>query len=374
MLCLNVSSNRILMVVYTLDSSHALLSSQARLVTAIANRVDRLYVIAGSVGEFACPKNVSVTSLEWAMRGLTFKTFRKLLKLVLLIRKSREIVRKHEIDTVFIHMADVFASFLALGKVIESRKIFLWYAHTTKSIWVRMCQILNISFLSSTPGSFPIQTTKVSFLGQVVKYSAFPFFGKRNSLSSLSDLRFCHVGRLDKSKNILQIISSLVALQKIEKRNISFNHFGNTTSRNRDYEHAVMREIQSLRKYEGLKIELHPNIANGLVAPILHEHDVFIHAYQGSLDKALLEATLAGIPVITVNQEYHRIFGSWSSEINQGNLFSIKEVILKEWLAISTLDSQMLNDILNRRHRLVKTHYSEENWLNNFFVAIQKEG
>ena len=45
------------------------------------------------------------------------------------------------------------------------------------------------------------------------------------------------------------------------------------------------------------------------------DSDVFIHSYIGSLDKTLVEATMIGLPVVTINPEYISQFGSWSKAV-----------------------------------------------------------
>jgi galactokinase/mevalonate kinase-like predicted kinase len=46
---------------------------------------------------------------------------------------------------------------------------------------------------------------------------------------------------------------------------------------------------------------------------LLSEHDCFIHACDAAIDKVILEATISKLPVITINQEYLKEFGSWQS-------------------------------------------------------------
>ncbi len=56
----------------------------------------------------------------------------------------------------------------------------------------------------------------------------------------------------------------------------------------------------------------------------LQTYDCFIHSFQGSLDKTIVEATFLGLPVITINNEYRNIFGSWNLT-NKGMNNSLKD-------------------------------------------------
>ena len=90
-----------------------------------------------------------------------------------------------------------------------------------------------------------------------------------------------------------------------------------------------------------------------------------MHAYKGSLDKTLIEATLAGLPVVTLNLEYLHIFGSWlpgnidnvslDTELNFLNemdvVSRVSEVRRRQAIALSghTLNSwaKKLSELLN---------------------------
>lgn len=370
MVLFGVVTKKILMVVYVLDSRHPLLSSQASLVVAIAREVESLHVIAGSVGHFECPDNVKITSLSPMKAHFKYKPFNKLGKLFLLVRISKRIIESNSMDVVFVHMADIFAAVLSLSGVFDTKKIFLWYAHTSKSIWARICRFRGISFLSSTSGSFPFNDVEVQYLGQIVKASAFPLIEFRREIHSLKEINLCHIGRLDKSKNLHLIILTLVELKKIEPRTITFNQYGEATPGNEKYMKSLVDKINKIPKNLGLKVSLRPNILNQQVASVLEQHDIFIHAYEGSLDKALIEATLSGIPVITANKEYLRIFGSWCDDRNVHDNLAASDVIIKEWLALCSMNAQYLHESILERSKIAKQQYSEENWLRNFFYAI----
>jgi hypothetical protein len=109
------------------------------------------------------------------------------------------------------------------------------------------------------------------------------------------------------------------------------------------------------------------------VSNILNSHDVFVHAYEGSLDKALIEATLAGIPVITANREYIRIFGSWSSEIDADSELSVSQMITREWVALASMNCRDERKERLRRAHLAQKFYTEKIWLDNFFQVLDIE-
>jgi hypothetical protein len=48
------------------------------------------------------------------------------------------------------------------------------------------------------------------------------------------------------------------------------------------------------------------------IASLLPSYSFFIHAFRGSLDKVLIEATLVGIPVVSINKGFQDEYGTWS--------------------------------------------------------------
>ena len=97
----------------------------------------------------------------------------------------------------------------------------------------------------------------------------------------------------------------------------------------------------------------------------LSESDVFIHAFQGSLDKTLVEATMTGLPVVTINLEYRKIFGSWTSD---------PEASLQQELEgyLSAIEGDYdLKSELHRRYIVALTLHSENHWVSALAKILQ---
>jgi hypothetical protein len=91
------------------------------------------------------------------------------------------------------------------------------------------------------------------------------------------------------------------------------------------------------------------------VPRILARSDCFFHAYVGSLDKSLIEATMVGVPVVTLNPEYIQIFGRWCND---------KTLTLgSEYLALRSLSQTDLQFEIDRRYKVAIDHHSLKNWI-----------
>jgi glycosyltransferase involved in cell wall biosynthesis len=103
-------------------------------------------------------------------------------------------------------------------------------------------------------------------------------------------------------------------------------------------------------------LHFQPSIPRSEVPQALKKYDAFVHAYSGSLDKSIVEATFVGIPVLTTNPEYLEIFGSWSKQ----ERFSV--TLENEIEAILNLQmSDIMKEVENRRIIATRGH-SLKNW------------
>ena len=102
-----------------------------------------------------------------------------------------------------------------------------------------------------------------------------------------------------------------------------------------------------------------PAIERKKIPDELKKHDCFVHAFQGSLDKTLVEATLAAIPVVTVNKEYLKIFGKWSNGNSDNQI-----TLTSELRFILNLDATAITKEVDRRYEIARTNHDIEGWIN----------
>jgi hypothetical protein len=99
---------------------------------------------------------------------------------------------------------------------------------------------------------------------------------------------------------------------------------------------------------------------------ILQTYDCFIHSFQGSLDKTIVEATFSGLPVITINNEYRKTFGSWNL-IDTGMNNSLKD----EAQLLLNLDFDKRQSEVNRRYEVALEQHELTGWIDRL-VSILK--
>ena len=112
-------------------------------------------------------------------------------------------------------------------------------------------------------------------------------------------------------------------------------------------------------------LEFIPSIQRSQIPATLREESCFIHAFEGSLDKTLVEATLSGIPVATINKEYIESFGSWS------NLNPLRPLNLEdEFHALLSCDQVSLDNEISRRRKIAIDNHDLDGWITRLIGIL----
>jgi hypothetical protein len=101
-------------------------------------------------------------------------------------------------------------------------------------------------------------------------------------------------------------------------------------------------------------LDIREAISRNNLPKLLREHDYFVHAFQGSLDKSVVEATMCKLPVLSLNQAYVNEFGIWGSE--EADLDS-------QFTFIRSQSSKTIFSEINRRYDLALSNHSLAHWI-----------
>jgi glycosyltransferase involved in cell wall biosynthesis len=351
------NSNLIIMN-YAMDSEDPVFSHQVGVVRMLASRFNSIDVITNRINMSEnLPLNVRVHTTEWK----SGQNLRNIFRLVHVFSSMKKV----KVGTpIFSHMTEVQSVFITPWAWWWRAPHFLWYAHTTKSIFLKFNSFFVKGIFTSTPGSCPLKGEKVHAIGQGIDKSIFlkmakPFDSFRIPSGSI---RGIHVGRIDKSKRIEEIIeSTLVARSDIFKE---MTFVGEPSAENVDYLEQLKRKYSFL--LQAGKLHFVGRIKRKELPKFLQDSDLFIHAFQGSLDKSLLEATMAGIPVVTSNREYIQLFGSW------GKIETYSNIALQEELeAFLKSEAVKIETRIAIRQKQVASDHSLESWVNRLVNLIE---
>lgn len=337
---------RLLVFNYAMDPADSVFSHQFDVVNELSKDFQNLTVITSKIGR-------NIPSVKYKIINGNWNDARSILSLIHFIFLFLKEILLRKPDIIFSHMTEVQSAVTSPFTKIFGIKHYLWYAHTSKSIYLRFSSLFVDGILTSTYGSCPIQKSNTFIIGQSIKPQQFQF---HNHTFQKNKINFIHVGRMDPSKEIEKIID-LVTNYNLNIAEASLTLVGKPTKRSLDanYPQKILSKIESSE----FKINTLGNVERDKLSELFQNHDVFIHLFQGSLDKTLVEATFSGLPVVTVNKEYLRCFGTWGSlTVSQGDILTQMRECLK-------LSSNALEKELKRRRDIALQMHSFDKWMKN---------
>jgi len=337
---------------FVMDEEHPVLSHQVGIVNALGTKFEKVVVVTGSCNpRTSVGSNIQIFNSRWIEGQNSRNVWRFYRQFLIAVRTS------NQIGVVFSHMS-VVQSILAAPILLRKRiPHILWYAHTAQSLPLRIAHILVQRILTSTPGSCPISGSKVKAIGQGIDSDFFQ--SSRHVTSSL--LRAVHIGRADRSKQIDLMVEQIKELRDASNLDISLDLFGSPS--NQVELHWFNQFKMKILPYttQGW-LRIHPSIIRKDVPRILTSMDVFVHAFHGSLDKTLIEATLSKIPVVTSNQEFLKIFGSWGVASDNS--------IVSQYSVLLTLPTEELQDEIERRYQIAVQSHSLAFWIDSIYSEL----
>ena len=349
----NLQASNLLVINYAMDEKSQVFSHQIELVNQLSAKFDQITVLTAQVGVCNTEKNVKVVSFDW-VEGKRVSSLVRFLKVFI------KTVRSEKFTVLFSHMTSVQSAFISpITRIIRLRH-YLWFAHTSNGIFLKVSRLLSNGIITSTPGSCPLKGSKVYPIGQSINNQK---FRKKNSITKpIKNL--VHIGRFDPSKNIKEIVYEVKKLRS-EFPDLNLEVIGSPSSdRFKDYELNVKAKFNSEVQSGWLKFT--PHIPRSSLPDLLQTYDCFIHSFQGSLDKTIVEATFSGLPVITINNEYRKIFGSWNL-IDTGMNNSLKD----EAQLLLKLDGNKRQSEVDRRYKVAIEQHELTGWIDRL-VSILK--
>ena len=344
----SAGKRNLLVINYVMDETHPALAHQVSIAESLAKVFDSVTVITGTSNYVSSQENLRLVSSQW-VPGENIRNIGKFIRVFI-----QEILREKYV-AVFSHMT-VVQSCLS-GPILRVLRIkhFLWYAHAQNSFFLQWAHLWCTGIITSTFNSCPIRSNKVYYIGQSIDET---IFTAKTQLSTPLT-RFIHAGRLDPSKGIDKMIDTVARVRK-SNPHITLMLLGSaSTTKSQDYVNKIKNSWE-LQVSEGW-LEFHESIPRNHLPSFLKSYDVFVHAFQGSLDKSLIEATFSNLAVATINQEYQRDFGIWSS--NSDSLQSEIEALIAR-------PTEELTPELNRRLEIAHRRHSMSRWIQQLTIIL----
>ncbi|MEK7606208.1 MAG: glycosyltransferase [Patescibacteria group bacterium] len=279
---------RLLILTQKVDSADDNLGFFHRWIEEFAKQCEKVTVICLFEGKHALPNNVSVLSLG-KEKGVSKLTY--LVRFYTYIWKER----KHY-DVVFVHMNQIYVILGWKLWWLLGKKVSLWYAHGKTTFSLRLATFFTQSVVTSTKEGFRIETKKKRIVGQGIDPT---LFVQKTDYIIGDTFKLVTAGRITSAKQIEKMIDTVSDLRtKKIPATLTLIGSGDTAYTETLIAHARSKNVSEYVEFLG-------GMPYAELTQKLYAYDVFFNlGITGSLDKALLDAAAAKLPIVTTNTAF----------------------------------------------------------------------
>lgn len=269
---------------------------------ALAKRCSKLSIMALHIGHTNLPLNADLYSLNF--------TGHKLLFLLRFYKELLRILRRKEVDVIFVHMIPIFAILAAPVALLWRKPVIMWYTHGAISNTLRLAHLLVNKVVTASEESFRIQSRKKIVVGHGINTD---YFKPATPCLHNNTIKLLSIGRISPSKDYETVIRALLKVVENTKMPIQYLIIGKpfpNTLRDEKYYQELKQLVHDLQLEKTVKFI--GSIPHSQILPYYQQCDIFINpSLTGSLDKTGLEAMACAKPVFSCNESYLPIFGNY---------------------------------------------------------------
>ena len=266
-----------------------------RWIEKFAEKLDKVYVICLSRGEYNLPQNVHVFSM-----GKESGVF-KIGQLILLQKHLLKILPN--VDGVFIHMCPIYAIASYPFVKIFRKKMILWFLHKHVGWKLRLSEKLVDGILTASEESCRLKNKrKIKIVGHGIDVERFK---PAASVSKNNEFIIFSAGRIAPSKDLKTLVEAADILIK-EGRipNLKVKIAGNPITKPERVYLDKIKELIRKREVSG-NFEFLGGVPNYKMPEYYQKADIFVNlSHTGSIDKVVLEAMACDTPVLTCNEAF----------------------------------------------------------------------
>ena len=310
------------MITQKVDSDDDILGFTHTWVNKLAERVEKLYVLALAVGRHSLRDNVELFSMGKERENSRVD------RLVNFNRVVARLVLSRKVDLVFIHMCPRYAILAAPYAKLMRVPMVMWYAHGSVNPELKIAHSLVDRVATSTKEGFRLKSDKVSIVGQGIDTDRFKPLAVRDEGSTKVILS---VGRISPIKNYETLIEAAdILVNKKGLEDLEFVIVGNVGT---EAQKGYFDKIQEMVKKCRLKEIFHfvGSVPHFEVVRHYQNCDIFVNlSPTGALDKAPLEAMACAKMSLVCNKSFTEDFGDYMDILmfENGNAGDLAEKVL----------------------------------------------
>jgi glycosyltransferase involved in cell wall biosynthesis len=326
--------SKLVFVTQDLDPAHPALAATIAKVRALAALVDEVVVLADVVVEEALPPNARARSFAaptQALRGLRFEA-----------ELARELAPRPV--AVVAHMCPIYAVLAGPACRLARVPLVLWFSHRRVTRRLRAAVALANRVVSVDRQTFPLATPKLVPIGHGVDVDELPCVAPPQN----DPLRVLSLGRTSPSKGIDRIARAA------ELAGAEFAHYGPSLT---DEERRLRSELRGV----------HDAVPRAEVPQLLACHDVLVNdTVAGAVDKVVLEAGAACVPVLASNPGYAELLGDLGLHFPSGDVEALAERL--RWFA--GLPGEERARLGRELHDRVAARHSVDAWARRLLDVV----
>lgn len=352
------------MIVQAIDKNHPTQGFNLRFVEQISNKIDKLFVLALSVGKYNLPSDIQVLSLGKEQGANKIRKFINFHKVLL------NLVFKRKINAIYVHQGGIYPILLYPYKKIAGIPVIQWKSHSYVSLKTKINLRCNDKVLTATKGSFPFNTPKKRVIGFGIPTQIFkPLNSKAHSKFRRN--RIISVGRISPIKHLDILVEAANII--VNKRGISQYHFTVVGVPMNKKDAMYLQRIQELiGKYELEDyFETKGFIQNDKLPQLLNNSDLFVNLSDtGAPDKAVFEAMACESLIITSNKAFNNIIREYRDLLlmDSNDPHELAGKIIK----ILNLGQREIDRIKRSLREIIVSNYNLDNYTDKIVQEIRK--
>ncbi len=294
---------KLLLLTQKIDKGDDILGFFHRWVEVLAQHAHSIIVVCLEEGEHSLPENVSVYSLGKE----------KQVSRLMYVRNFYKYIRKHSdsYDTVFIHMNPIYGVLGGLYWKLTNKFVMMWYTHRKVDLKLRIATFFSSMVFTASDYSFRINTNKKKVVGHGIDTKKFICSKEKED----ETLRIVSIGRITRIKNCMDLVDLAGALKESAQQPFELQFVGGTSSKDDElYYRELTKRISSLDLNENVTFV--GSVPNKDILPYYCNATILINASpDGGVDKVVLEAMSARIPVLVRNEAFRKYFGEYGEAL-----------------------------------------------------------
>jgi glycosyltransferase involved in cell wall biosynthesis len=334
---------RIVFITQQVDPNHPALGATVAKIRALAERADRVSVLADGAVVDVLPENcrVRLFGSRWkAGRGLRFEA-----------ALAREV--RSRPAAVVAHMCPIYAVLAAPIARPLGVRVILWYTHWAASLLLQAAERAANSIISVDRRSFPLRSAKVRAIGHGIDLGE---FACGNGAPTRPTVRALALGRYSPAKGLDYVLHGLALARErgTDVRLTAHGPVGNELEQEHRRTLGQLADALELTPY----VELGDPVPRERVAGLFRESDLLVNNMRaGAPDKVVYEAGASCLPVVASNPVF-------DSLLDDSFRFGRErpEELADRLVAFAALRAEERGKIGQELRRRVEEGHSVESW------------